>query len=95
MDGLYLGGFRAPGTLAMQTIKRTAANQDPMTHRGPKADTEFETTGDQSEEGDEQCNAIKHCQNELNWSILFKKKKRKEKGSSKSHTATAFGHTLK
>lgn len=73
VDRLHLGGFGAPGTLAMQTAKRRAANQDPMTHRDTKADTEFETTGDQSKESDEQGNVIKHCQNELNWSI-FKKK---------------------
>lgn len=36
--GLYLRGFAAPGTLAMQTAKRTAASQHPVTHREAKVE---------------------------------------------------------
>lgn len=37
-DRLYLRGFEAPGTLAMETAKRTAASQHPMTHREAKVE---------------------------------------------------------
>lgn len=49
---LYLRGFAAPGTLAMQAAQRTEASQCPKTKKEMQKwrhGTQFERTGDQSE----------------------------------------------